>query len=125
LHGCRLVINRLLRIWIYFRRGHGTYLAFILSFINFIVIQYRLLIQKIPFLQSMFPSLLVFMTVFLATYIPLCIVIGYLDYKRFSVVQENILVARANPYSRDLARALILIADGRSDEAKKILRKWT
>lgn len=118
------MINRLLRLWIYFRRGHGTYLAFILSFINFIVIQYRLLIQKIPMLQSMFPSLLVFMAVFFAVYIPICILIGYFDYKRFSVIQENVLVTRANPYSRDLARALILLADGKTEEAKKILEKW-
>lgn len=118
------MINRLLRIWIYFRRGHGTYLAFILSFVNFIVIQYRLLIQKIPVLHNMLPSLLSFMTVFFATYIPTCVLIGWLDYKRFSVVQENILVTRANPYSRDLARALILLADGKKEEAKKILEKW-
>lgn len=117
-------IARLLRLWIYFRRGHGNYLAFLLSFVNFIVIQYRLLIQKIPQLQSLFPSLLVFMAVFFAIYIPVCVLIGYFDYKRFSVIQENILIAKANPYSRDLARALILLADGKKKEAKKILEKW-
>jgi len=122
--GDRLSINKILRLWVYFRRGHGTYLAFILSFWNFIVIQYRLLIQKIPVLQSIFTSLLDFMIVFFAIYIPVCILIGYYDYKRFSVIQENILIAKANPYSRDLARALILLADGKKEEAKKILEKW-
>jgi len=116
--------NFILRLWTYFRRGHSTYLVFFLSFANFIVIQYRLLVEYVPVLQLVFSSLVAFAIVFFVVYIPLAIVIGYLDYKKFAVPVDTALVARASPWNRDLARALILIAEGRNKEAIEVLRKW-
>ena len=43
--------DRLLRWLTYFRRGHNAYLVFLVSFANFVVIQYRLLIEYIPALK--------------------------------------------------------------------------
>ncbi|RLB81447.1 MAG: hypothetical protein DRH17_09115 [Deltaproteobacteria bacterium] len=116
--------NFILRLWTYFRRGHSTYLVFFLSFANFIVIQYRLLIEYIPVLQLVFSSLIAFAIVFFAVYIPLAIIIGYYDYKKFAVPVDTALAAKASPWNRDLARALILIAEGRNKEAIEILKKW-
>lgn len=114
----------MLRLWTYYRRGHGTYLVFLLSFANFIVIQYRLLVEYVPALRLLFSSLMAFAVAFFLVYVPLAVVIGWLDYRRFAVPVDSALTARASPWHRDVAKALILIAEGRGEEATKILEKW-
>jgi len=113
-----------LRAWTYMRRGHGTYLVFFLSFANFIVIQYRLLIEYVPIMKVLFSSLTAFAITFFLVYIPLAILIGWYDYKKFAVPVETALGAKASPWVRDLAKALILIAEGRNKEVIEILKKW-
>ena len=117
--------ERILRWWTYFRRGHGTYLVFFLSFANFIVIQYRLLVEYIPALRILFSSLLAFAIVFFLVYVPLAIIIGWYDYRRFAVPVESAIGAKASPWNRDIAKALMLIAEGKNKEAIEVLRKWT
>jgi len=116
--------SRILRYWTYFRRGHGTYLVFLLSFANFMVIQYRLLIEYIPFLEALFSSLMAFAATFFLVYVPMATIIGWLDYKRFSVPVDLTVMARANPWVQDLAKALMLMCDEKYDDAKKLLQKW-
>ena len=117
--------QRLLRWWTYFRRGHSTYLVFLLSFANFVVIQYRLLVQYVPALEVIFSSLLAFAIAFFLVYLPLATFIGWYDYKRFAVPVESAIGARASPWNRDIAKALMLIAEGKNKEAVEVLRKWT
>ena len=117
--------QRILRWWTYFRRGHGTYLVFLLSFANFIVIQYRLLVEYVPVMKVLFSSLTAFAITFFFIYIPLATLIGWYDYKRFAVPIEAAIGARASPWVRDLAKALMLMAQGRNDDAVKILERWT
>ena len=69
----------ILRLWTYYRRGHSTYLVFLLSFANFIVIQYRLLIQYVPAINMLFSSLVAFAATFFLVYIPLVVLIGWYD----------------------------------------------
>jgi len=116
--------SRILRYWTYFRRGHGTYLAFLMSFANFVVIQYRLLIENISFLEALFSSLTAFAATFFLVYLPVATVIGWFDYKKFAVPVDATIAAQANPWVRDLARGLMLMCDGKYAEAKDILRKW-
>ncbi|WP_309493009.1 hypothetical protein [Candidatus Hecatella orcuttiae] len=116
--------RRLLRYWTYFRRGHSVYLIFAITFLNFIVIQYRLLIEYIPTLQKLFSHLIVFMIVFFVIYIPLATIIGWTDVKRGAVPINHTIMAKANPYYRDLAKAIILLADGKNAEAIKLMKKW-
>ena len=116
--------SRVFRYLYYFRRGHGTYFVYIISFLNFIVIQYRLLIEKIPFLEYLFQSLTAFALAFIAVYIPVAVIVGWLDVKRGAVPVEGALLASVNPFSQTLLKALYLIADGREEEAKKILKPW-
>ena len=66
------------RRWWDFRVGHGTYLAFFLSFTNFLLIAYNFFVLQIPFLKSLFSDLLVFGLVGLLVYIPLAVYIGHL-----------------------------------------------
>jgi hypothetical protein len=116
--------SKILRYWTYFRRGHGTYLVFLMSFANFMVIQYRLLIEHIPFLEALFSSLMAFAITFFLVYVPTATIIGWLDYKRLAVPMDLTVMARASPWVQDLAKALMLICDERYDDAKKILQKW-
>jgi len=117
--------ERLSRYWTYFRRGHNIYLAFLISFANFITIQYNLLVKNVVFLRDIFAHLTYFAIAFLLLYIPTAILIGWYDYRRFAVPVESTLRARANPWTRDLARALICLAEGRNEEDARILRRWT
>jgi len=116
--------DRALRYWLYFRRGHNMYLAFMLSFANFVVIQYRLLIEYMPAFKLVFSRMLEFVAVFFLTYIPLAVVIGWLDIKRGAMPVEGAIAGRANPWVRDMLRALYLLAEDRKEEAKKVLEKW-
>ena len=63
--------------WWEFRTGHSTYLIFLLTFVNFILISYRLLIEKIPIFQTLIPDLWIFALLFLTIYVPAAIVIGF------------------------------------------------
>src|ERR671932_2949462 len=74
------------RRWLDFRNGHSMYLIFIMTFANFVTIQYKLLTDKAPFLNSIFSSIWIFAIVFIAIYVPLGMAIGYWNRKRqFSV----------------------------------------
>jgi len=116
--------DRLLRWLTYFRRGHAAYLAFMISLANFVVIQYRLLVQYVPWLETIFQNLTYFAIIFFLLYIPLAVTIGWYDYKRFAVPMERRIGALSSPWAKDLARALILIAEDKREEAIKVLEKW-
>jgi hypothetical protein len=80
------------RRWLDFRNGHSIYLAFLLTFINFILITYNFAIGKIPFLQDIIGNTFVFAVIFVAIYIPAAIGIGYWHRKRqYSVENEALL----------------------------------
>ena len=64
------------RRWFDFRTGHTTYLIFLLAFGNFVLIFYRLLVEQVSWIEAIFPSLWIFVLVFIIAYIPLSIVIG-------------------------------------------------
>ncbi|MFB0522780.1 MAG: hypothetical protein ACETV1_03350 [Candidatus Bathyarchaeia archaeon] len=117
--------DRLMRYWTYFRRGHSVYLAFAMSFLNFVVIQYRLLVEYVPLLQELFSHLFIFAIAFFLVYAPVSIVIGWVDYKRGSVPMDTVLMAKASPYNIDLARAIMLLAQGKSEEVIELMEKWT
>ena len=80
--------DRLYRYVIYFRRGHGSWLAYDISFANFVVIQYRLLVEHISFLERLLPSLSAFIVTFFLVYVPLAIIIGRYDIKKATVPKE-------------------------------------
>ena len=80
--------ERVFRYVVYFRRGHGSWLAYLISFANFVVIQYRLLVERIPFLESLISSLSLFIVTFFLVYVPLAIIIGRYDIKKATVPKE-------------------------------------
>jgi hypothetical protein len=117
-------LDFIIRCWIYFRRGHSGYLAFLVSLANFVVIQYRLLIEHVPLLKMVFASLIAFVLTFVFVYVPLAIFLGWLDARRLTGPRESTLTAEISPWHRDITYALYLIAQGRNEEAAKILDKW-
>jgi len=64
--------------WFEFRMGHGTYLGFVLSFVNFVLITYSLFLEKV-FVEL---TLLQFCLVFGAVYIPVSVIIGRVHIKK-------------------------------------------
>jgi len=111
----------------------------LVSFANFVVIQYRLLIEAIPSLKAIFSNMAIFIITFIAAYMPAAVLIGWWDYRRGAVPTESALVAKASPYVRDMLitqqlsmQALMLYmknkhekADEKIQEALKILEKWS
>jgi len=117
-------IRRFLRYFTYFRRAHSIYLSFLISVSNFVVIQYRLLVQQVPMLNSIFASLSLFAICFISIYVPFAVILGWIDYNKLSVRVDAALIAKHNPYAVDVAKALYFLASGESDKAKEVLEKW-
>ena len=116
--------TKLLRVWTYFRRAHSIYFVYAISFTNFITITYSLLFVKLLGAPANITYYIIYAVVFLITYFITVALVGRWDYKRGTIPIETTLVAKNNPYNQDLANALYLIADGRGEEAKKLLRRW-
>jgi len=101
-------LEKLFKIYVYFRRGHSVYLVFFLSLANFIMIC-TLVLRNI-----------LYVALVLAIYVPLAITVGYFDYKKGCAKTE----AQVHPFWSDLAKALYLICLDKREEAKKVLEKW-
>lgn len=120
------VVNKLIDLWIYFRRGHGVYLSLVAWAINFVVIQHRLFISSIPEFLEMFPNIFVFGLSFLTIYGTLATVIGYFDYKRGSAPKEAKLISEVNPWISDLAESIVIISEGtdKNEKVRALLDRW-
>ena len=92
--------------WWEFRTGHSTYLIFMLTFVNFVLISYRLLIEKVPVFQQIVPELWIFALLFLVIYVPAAIIIGYW-HRRTQLKVENTITMQQNPFYAKLFRMLI------------------
>lgn len=110
--------------WWEFRQGHGIYLIFVLTFINFVLIAYRLLIEKIPVLHQFIPELWIFVLLFLGIYLPAAILIGYW-HRKTQLRVENTLHLQENPFMAKMFRTLLDVQTKRaSDEEIKEFRKF-
>jgi len=121
-------------LWIYFKTGHSGYLVYSLSILNFVVLQHRLLISYIPFLSRYMSRLSTFIIVFVVTYIPLSIFIGYFEFRKGEVKRRPML----NPYTQDTLEATIRMNHGllkyingdveeatdQIEESLTILQRW-
>ena len=65
------------RRWEDGRKGHSIYLLFPLTIVNFILIAYRFLIEQDPLLENLIADLWFFSIIFLVTYVPISIIIGF------------------------------------------------
>lgn len=86
------------RRWFDFRQGHSTYLIFVMAFVQFVVVTYTLAIERFPTLEQVFPSMWIWATVFVASYIPAAIIIGHL-HRKFQMPTETRQSIIVNPYT--------------------------
>ena len=112
------------RRWWEFRAGHSVYLIFVLTFINFILIAYRLLIEKIPMFQDLIPNLSIFVLLFLGFYIPTAIIIGFW-HRKTQLKVETTLTMQQNPVFAKMIRSILDVQTGKaSDDEIKEFREF-
>ena len=103
------------RRWFDFRQGHGVYLIFAMAFANFVLIFYRLLIERVEVLNEIFSELWIFILAFLIFYIPAAILIGYWHRTtQIKVEQEQTL--RQNPVMARNFRMLVDIIEKKASK---------
>ena len=89
----------LFRWWFYARQGYTTYFAFALIGINTLTVTYYLAIEKAPFLQTVFPTFPVYVTILTAIGLPMLVITGYLHYRKMPAFKTEIEVhTENNPY---------------------------
>lgn len=112
------------RRWLDFRQGHSIYLIFIMTFANFITIQYKLLLDKIPSVDVLTGGNIIgFAIVFVALYVPIGILIGYWHRKSQWRVEAEALF-RENKIGATMWLFVIDLIDGRvTDQEKKEMRE--
>ena len=111
------------RRWLDFRNGHSIYLIFVMTFANFITIQYKLLIDKIPYLAGVFDNIIIFAVVFILLYVPISIALGYWHRKRQWKVEQDALF-RENKVGAIMWMYVIDLIEGKvSEEDKKLMRE--
>ena len=103
------------RRWWEFRAGHSVYLIFVLTFINFILISYRLLIEKIPMFQELIPNLSIFVLLFLGFYIPTAIIIGFW-HRKTQLKVETTLNMQENPVFAKMFRTMLDVQTGKASD---------
>jgi len=103
------------RRWWEFRQGHSIYLIFMLTFINFILISYRLLIEKIAIFKELIPELWIFALIFILAYIPAAILVG-VWHRRTQLRVETTLVNQQNPVLAKMIRTLLDVQTGKASQ---------
>ncbi len=101
------------RRWFDFRTGHSMYLIFLLAFGNFVLIFYRLLVEQVSWIEAIFPSLWIFILVFVIAYIPLSIVIG-VWHRKTQLRVESDLAFEQFPFLARSFGMLMDIAEGKA-----------
>jgi len=111
------------RRWLDFRNGHSIYLIFVMTFANFITIQYKLLIDQIPYLAGIFDNIIIFALVFILAYVPLSIFLGYWHRKSQWKVEQDALF-RENKVGAIMWMYVIDLIEGNvSEDDKKLMKE--
>ena len=106
---------RIRSMWYDARTGSTIYLLFALSFVNFILISYRYLLETDPQTEELFSNLWVFGVIFLVTYIPISILIGFW-HRRTQLSVENYIQQKESPVFCKLVRNILDIKTGKASK---------
>ena len=114
-------------MWYDARTGSTVYLLFVLSFVNFILITYRYLLETDPQTEELFSNLWIFGVIFLVTYIPISILIGFW-HRRTQLSVENYIQQKESPVFCKLVRNILDVKTGKAskqdiEEFRKMLSK--
>ncbi len=87
------------RVWFYFRVGWSTYFALLFAGINTATVTYFLAIEKVPFLESIFPTFLHYVIISIIIILPLLVAVGWFHYRRSAAYgSEAEVQLENNPY---------------------------
>ena len=86
----------------YFLRGHGNWLVYPMSIINFISVSFYLLIDNLTIIPDEFKLLRYYVLAFLVTYIPAAIIIGYFDMNRGTYRVEQKMAKELSPLWKEV-----------------------
>ena len=103
------------RRWWEFRQGHSIYLIFMLTFVNFILISYRLLIERVAIFKELIPELWIFGLLFIVCYIPAATLIGFW-HRRTQLRVETTIINQQNPILAKMIRTLLDVQTGVASE---------
>ena len=101
------------RRWFDFRQGHGMYLVFAMTFTNFVLIFYRLLIEQIELLENVITNLWIFVVIFLSVYIPVAILIGNW-HRKTQMKIEHEQAMKQNPLMAKNFRIMLDLLEGKA-----------
>jgi len=82
-----------------------------LTFVNFILISYRLLIEKVSIFKELIPELWIFALLFIIIYIPAATLIG-LWHRRTQLRVETTIINQQNPVLAKMIRTLLDVQTG-------------
>ena len=103
------------RRWWEERTGHTLYLIYILTFVNFILISYTFFIERIPFVEELVPHLWIFVLIFLVSYIPASIIIGYW-HRRTQLKVDTTIKILENPLLAKMFRTIMDVQTGKASK---------
>ena len=112
------------RRWYDFRQGHGLYLIFAMTFTNFVLIFYRLLVEQIEFLGDLFSNLWLFVIIFLSVYIPVAILIGNWHRKTQMRIEHEQSMKQSPLMAKNFRIMLDLLEGKASTKEVEDLRKF-
>ena len=115
---------RLYRWVVYLRRGYGSWVGFLISLATLVTASYQPVYNSLHIVRILAPNLFLWAAEVTALALLLCWVVGRWDYWKGTVGQEGTVGARSNPATVDQFRWMKLMAEGKMEEAAKIVEKW-
>ena len=103
------------RRWFDGRTGTTTYLLFGLTLMNFILISYRLLIEENTLFENLISDLTMFSVIFIVSFIPISIIIGYWHRKTQWKV-ELAIKQLENPMNAKMFRTILDVQTGKASD---------
>lgn len=98
-------MSRVYRLWFYMRRGYATYLAIAVNVVNFISIQYYVLVERLGLLWFI-PNIYVFAALMLPALLALTITLGWIDAHKGVIKTETSIVGSQNPWIQEILRTV-------------------
>ncbi|MEW6044620.1 MAG: hypothetical protein AB1608_10190 [Thermoproteota archaeon] len=105
--------NFLRKLWWDGRVGHTTYLMFVLTFVNFILITYSFLIEQNEIFEKFISDLWLFVIIFIIIYFPVSILIGSWHTKTQISVEKTIKQLE-DPLLARMIRTLLDVQTGKA-----------
>lgn len=102
----RSLLYRLSEARTYFLRGHGNWLVYPISIINFISITFYLLIDNLTIIPEELKLLRYYIFIFVFTYIPGAIILGYWDMNRGTYRVEQKMAKELSPIWKEVFERL-------------------